>query len=259
MNPVTEAELQAWVDGRLAPERRADIDTYLETHPQEAQRLRAYRQQNVGLRARYNPVLDEALPRGMTKPRRPGRWPLQRLAAMLAIALAGGAAGWTLHAQVDGADASAQGGRRGGALARQAALAHAVYSPEVRHPVEVGADQQEHLVAWLSKRLGTQLRPPKLAGLGYELIGGRLLPGDSGPVAQFMYHDASGQRLTLYVSSGQRRSQDSQDTGFRFAQEGTVSVFYWIDGSFGYALSGAVGKAELAKIANAVYEQLQPS
>ena len=142
------------------------------------------------------------------------------------------------------------------ALPRQAAIAHAVYTPEVKHPVEVGADQQQHLVAWLSKRLGKQLRPPQLAKQGYELVGGRLLPGDSGPVAQFMYTDASGQRLTLYVSSGQKQNRD---TGFRFAQEGNVGVFYWIDGSFGYALSAAVGKNELSQIANAVYEQLLPN
>jgi anti-sigma factor RsiW len=88
------------------------------------------------------------------------------------------------------------------------------------------------------------------------LVGGRLLPGDTGPVAQFMYADASGQRLTLYVSSGQKQNRD---TGFRFAQEGNVGVFYWIDGSFGYALSAAVGKKELSQIANAVYEQLLPN
>jgi len=37
-----------------------------------------------------------------------------------------------------------------------------------------------------------------------------------------------------------------------------VAVFYWIDGSFGYALSAAVGKGELSQVASAVYEQLQP-
>jgi anti-sigma factor RsiW len=187
----------------------------------------------------------------------------RRMAAMLAVAVGagviGGAAGWTLRGA--GTD-SGTGSMASGAsqalvtLPREAAIAHAVYTPEVRHPVEVGADQQQHLVAWLSKRLGKQLRPPQLASQGYELVGGRLLPGDSGPVAQFMYADAGGQRLTLYVSSGQKQNRD---TGFRFAQEGNVGVFYWIDGSFGYALSAAVGKKELSQIANAVYEQLQPN
>ncbi|MES2074610.1 MAG: anti-sigma factor, partial [Pseudomonadota bacterium] len=144
----------------------------------------------------------------------------------------------------------------GGDLARRAAVAHAVYSPELRHPVEVGADQQQHLVAWLSKRLGTPLRPPQLQQLGYTLEGGRLLPGQSGPVAQFMYRDGAGQRLTLYVSTEQTHNDS---TGFRFAQEGRVGVFYWIDGKFGYALSGALDKTALGKIAGAVYAQLEPA
>ena len=64
---------------------------------------------------------------------------------------------------------------------------------------------------------------------------GRLLPGDDRPVAQFMYQEASGKRLTLYVSA---RAKTDAQTAFRIAQEGSVSVFYWIDGRYGYALSG---------------------
>ena len=108
-------------------------------------------------------------------------------------------------------------------------------------------------MTWLSKRIGAKIQPPKLGKVGYELIGGRLLPGGSGPVAQFMYHDAAGQRLTLYVSTEQ---EHNSDTGFRFAQEGPVNVFYWIDGKFGYALSAGTDKGELARVANAVHEQI---
>ena len=139
------------------------------------------------------------------------------------------------------------------AFAHQAAIAHVVYSPEVRHPVEVGADQEAHLVTWLSKRLGTSIHPPRLAKLGYDLVGGRLLPGQSGPVAQFMYHDASGQRLTLYVSTEQSQNRD---TGFRFSEQGPVNVFYWIDGKFGYALSGSLDRTALSRVADVVYAQL---
>ena len=54
------------------------------------------------------------------------------------------------------------------------------------------------MVKWLTKRLGTPVKPPMLGTLGYELVGGRLLPGNSGPVAQFMYQEASGQRRKLH-------------------------------------------------------------
>lgn len=256
--PVTEAELQAWVDGRLAPARRAAVDAYLRQFPAEAERLQAYRAQNASLRALFNPVLDEPLPPALAR-RPPSLAPwthgqLPRLAAMLALTLASGAAGWWLHGAT--APAANPALQAAAALPGRAALAHAVYTPEVRHPVEVGADQQAHLVAWLSKRLGAQLKAPRLGALGWELEGGRLLPGQSGPVAQLMYRNAGGARLTLYVSTEQ---QHGRDTGFRFAQEGQVAVFYWIDGRFGYALSGTLDKAALAAVADAVYAQLDPA
>jgi anti-sigma factor RsiW len=140
-------------------------------------------------------------------------------------------------------------------FARLAATAHAVYAPEVRHPVEVPASEEAHLVGWLSKRVGTTLKAPKLAPLGYELVGGRLLSGPQGPVAQFMYQDGRGQRLTLYVS---RQRGEPRDTAFRFSQEDRVSVFYWVDGNFGYALSGEMKRDQLLQVAEVVYKQFNP-
>jgi anti-sigma factor RsiW len=130
-----------------------------------------------------------------------------------------------------------------------------VYTPEVRHPVEVGADQEEHLVKWLSKRLGTDLRVPKLGSQGFDLVGGRLLSGPQGPVAHFMYQDAKGQRLTLYVSA---QKGEGRDTAFRFSQEDRVAVFYWVDRNYGYALSGELRRDVLLTVADAVYKQINP-
>ena len=45
--PVTEAELQAYVDGALPPVRAAEIDEYLTQNEAAAQRVVAYRAQNV--------------------------------------------------------------------------------------------------------------------------------------------------------------------------------------------------------------------
>jgi anti-sigma factor RsiW len=112
-------------------------------------------------------------------------------------------------------------------------------------------------VKWLSKRLDVPLKVPTLTQEGFELLGGRLLPGgQGGPVAQFMYQDAAGKRLTLYVTPTKKVAQQKL-TSFRFAKEGNVSVFYWIDDDCGYALSGEVDKTTLAKIASLVYKQLE--
>ncbi|MGH8632391.1 MAG: anti-sigma factor family protein, partial [Burkholderiales bacterium] len=127
----------------------------------------------------------------------------------------------------------------------------------VRHPVEVGADQESHLVAWLSKRVGAQLRAPHLESVGYSLIGGRLLPGESGsPVAHFMYQSKMGARVTLYVRSN---AAGNRETAFLFSAEGPVRVFYWIDRRLGYAISSAdIDKETLLKVAHAAYQQLNP-
>jgi anti-sigma factor RsiW len=161
----------------------------------------------------------------------------------------GGLAGWFLRGEISTRSALSI------EFPRQAALAHTVYTPEVRHPVEVTAEQEEHLVRWLSKRLGGTLKVPHLTDLGYELVGGRLLPGDQGPVAQFMYQESSGKRLTLYVKTD---PSSERETAFRFSQQGKVAVFYWLDRRLSYALTGEMPKNELLRVANVIYQRLNP-
>ncbi len=140
------------------------------------------------------------------------------------------------------------------ALARGAVLAHRTYEAEVRHAVEVPANEEKHLVAWLSKRLEAPVRAPDLAARGFQLVGGRMLPAVSGPAAQFMYENEGGDRLTLYVE----RNRAGQDTAFRFVAEDEVSAFYWKDGPLAYALIGRAGREQLLGLARVTYGQINP-
>lgn len=255
---ISEAQLHALADGVLPQAQRAAVDAHLRAHPEDAARVDAWREQNRQLRALFDPVLDEPVPPDLLQAASPpsanGAWQhhAMQAAAAIVLVIAGGAGGWLLRG--DGGDMRTTSASPM-SLARSAAIAHAVYTPEVRHPVEVGVEQEAHLVQWLSKRLGSKLQPPALSPLGYHLIGGRLLPGDGdGPVAQFMYEDGSGKRLTLYVA---KERAGRQETAFRYTQEKELSVFYWIDGQLGYALSASLPKRELGKIADAVYAQLE--
>ncbi|MEQ6434525.1 anti-sigma factor [Comamonas sp. w2-DMI] len=143
------------------------------------------------------------------------------------------------------------------AFAREAVAAHAVYVPEQRHPVEVAAQQQAHLVQWLSKRLGVPLKVPALDALGYHLVGGRLLPGEAGQSrAQFMYEDAAGRRVTLYVSVLARTGGVKAPASFQWTEEGATHGFYWVDGRQGYAVSAALPRDQLYALAEAIYRQL---
>jgi len=252
---VTEAELHAFADGRLLPERRAAVEAWLAARAEDAERVADYHRLGGALRAAYDPLLEEPVPAHLERAaRQRAGWRRFAVAAgyaVLGFAL-GVAAGWQLggtrSAPVAASDAMI--------MARRAAIAHVTYSPEVRHPVEVGADQEPHLVAWLSKRLGVKVRAPKLEEAGLALVGGRLLPGEPGPVAHFMYQTQNGRRLTMYVRA---ESSKNRETAFRYSRENNVGVFYWIDRDCGYALASAdLTRDELLNVATLVYKQLEP-
>jgi anti-sigma factor RsiW len=202
------------------------------------------------LKKHFDPVATEPIPARMYL-RRPPWIGYAKAAMLVAVGMAIGLA--IPYFRSAGVPVAAA--QPAATFSMRAARAHLVYAPEVRHPVEVDATQQEHLVKWLSKRLALDLKVPLLTGEGFELLGGRLLPGPEGPVAQFMYQDSAGKRLTLYVSKPNRADQPA---AFRYAQEGPVSVFYWIDRDCGYALSGELDRPTLTRVATAVYRQLEP-
>ena len=227
MTAASDEDLHRLVDGELEPSRHAELEAYLAQHPAESERVRALHEMNLGLRAMFDPELAEPVPAHLLS-RPPARAKRLRWVGMAAGLFAIGVfTGWLVHGVISAPVQQAL------SLPRQAAIAHAVYTPEVRHPVEVEAKEEDHLVRWLSKRLGTDLKAPKLGPVGFDLVGGRLLSGPNGPVAHFMFQDARGARLTLYVST---QKADTRQTAFRFSQEDRVSVFYWIDGRNGCLL-----------------------
>jgi len=244
--PVSDEALHAYVDGQLDDVRAAEVEAWLTVNAEAAERVRAWHAQNRALKALLDPVLDEPLPAPLTaslhRPRRNRPW---RAAAAVAWLAVGVLAGYVLHDwRAPPVPVTTQ-------FFERAAVAHVVYTAEVLHPVEVGADQASHLVQWLSKRLGKELRTPDFAPLGFQLIGGRLLPGDSGPAAQFMYQDTHGARLTLYVSTP---GEDAQPTAFRYEEEAGTQVLYWVDRNLGFALVGELNRARLLDAAHVAYQ-----
>lgn len=245
---VTEDELHALVDGELPEDRRADVEAWLAAHPEDAQRVAAWTAQIERIRARYAGVADEVVPerfdieRLVRRTKRP--WlQLGVAAAAVGAFVLGGAAGWFGRGAWDGAP-----GAR--VVAIDALEAHRLYIAEVRHPIEVGA-QEAHLIPWLSRRVGHQLRAPDLAPFGLRLMGGRLLPGPRGAAAMLMYEGPSGDRYTLYCSRAA-----SPETAFRWRDGGSVAAIYWVEGDLGYVLSGPPERERLQKIAEATYDQL---
>ena len=247
-----ERDLHALIDGKLPPDYRAQVEATLAADPSLHDDVEAWRGQREALRELGMRASEPQVPLRLLNivhaPSAAGwRW-----AGNATAAAAMAAAGWLAHAWHAGNE---QAGDTRARFVRDAVAAHAVYVPEVRHPVEVGADQSAHLVQWLSKRLGSQLKAPALQAQGFELVGGRLLPGNDGARAQFMYQDASGNRVTLYVTVLPKANAPAE-TSFRFSEGKPASAFYWIDGGFGYALSGSLTRARLLELSETVYGQL---
>ena len=255
----SENDLHAYVDNQLDPAKRDDLEQWLAENPEQAKKVSHWQKQQQAIQQAFASELAEPIPEHLKQAARrptPKNTAWLRVAASVAWMTVGGVIGFNLQ----GADSQDSPHPIASYTpttiqpwAQQAALAHVVYTPEVRHPVEVGADQEAHLVKWLSKRLGTQLRIPQLINRGYYLVGGRLLPGDKGPVAHFMYENNTGNRLTLYV---RHDAKENRETAFNYTQTNNVSVFYWVDRNLGYALTGELPRKQLLDLAELTYDQL---
>ena len=199
--PIGEDDLNAFVDGRLAPERHALVGRFLADNSSLGERVAADIAARNGLReslqfkaAEPNSARLRIANLAVERRRAPRRW-LQVAAAIVLVALAG-IGGWFAHGRF-GATSIAQGEAP---IAAEALRAHRIYTVETVHPVEVAAAQEAHLVQWLSRRLNYPLlKAPDLSAQGFHLMGGRLLPASSGAAAQLMYQDDGGARLTVYL------------------------------------------------------------
>ncbi|WP_042695328.1 anti-sigma factor, partial [Azospirillum sp. B506] len=69
-DPVTEAELHAWLDGELPEERLAEVESHLADNPEVAQRFERYRAQRSLLGQSFGPLIDQPLPDCLTPPSR---------------------------------------------------------------------------------------------------------------------------------------------------------------------------------------------
>ena len=257
---VGDAELHAFVDGQLDAARLPAVLAWLQAHPEDAARVLQWQAQRLQLRQMARTIALDETPAALTRvvldagarARRRAVW---RQAAAVVLLLGAGVTGGRYWGQRESAE-PALAVAPAPPFVRDAALAHTVFVPEKRHPVEVAASDEAHLVQWLSRRLGAPLKAPSLASHGYHLLGGRLLPGEGAPRAQFMYENDQGARVTLYVAVFATGSSPGP-AAFRSVRVGDEETFYWTEDRFGYALSANVDRANLQVLSREVYAQLE--
>ncbi|MCO5124688.1 MAG: anti-sigma factor [Rhizobacter sp.] len=257
---VDDDELHAFVDAQIDPSRLPAVLAWLQANPEDAARVLQWQAQRMQLRQLARAVdlgetpasLIDVVAPTVAGARRRATW--QQAAAVLLL-VAAGVTGGRYWAQT-ALPATPEMMAASPPFVREAVLAHAVFVPEKRHPVEVEASDEAHLVQWLSRRLGAPLKVPSLATHGYRLLGGRLLPGEDTPRAQFMYENAQGTRITLYIAVFEP-GQSPNPASFRSVQLDGEESFYWIEDRFGYALTGNVTGHDMQVMAREVYGQLQ--
>jgi anti-sigma factor RsiW len=257
--PIDEHDLQARIDGRLTPERTEAVEVYLAAHPELRDRWSQYAEQREALRSAFAAQIAGPIPPRLrmvhllAERRARQHRQFARVAAAVGFLILGGIGGWTARDVLPGLTSSASA-VLASAVFDDAIAAHRTFSVETRHPVEVGANEEAHLVQWLSKRLGHRLIAPDLAVFGFRLMGGRLLPADSGPAALFMYEDGKGTRLSCYYLS----VDIGGETEFKYREEGGIRAFYWVDDGLAYAIAANAPRELLLKVAEIVYQQNSP-
>ena len=252
--PITEDDLQAYVDGALDGHRRAEVESFLAAHSDFADRVAADMKVRDELRARLVPIASEPVPSELNVARliesrrfspavRTAPW---QLVAALALMFLGGAGGWALR--------SGQEPPRAGiaSLAQEAADTYAVYAPDGSRPVEIKAEDSSELVRWGSQRLERPLAIPDLSSSGFKFLGGRVVPTPHGPAVLYIFDNGSGTRLALLT----RNMAVDRNTPMSARSLGAGTSVSWSRRGLGFSLVGPLDEDALHSIADSARQQL---
>ncbi len=249
---VRDIDLMAYADGLLDadPKRKAEVETYLRQHPEEAARVRDYAAQNEAIQRLYGPVLAEPVPerlRAVLDDRR-GRvlGPVVRAAIAASLILAAGFTGWVI-------------GRRGLSepwpmqeFVKQTMMTYErprfMPSSDTAQAPDPAMAETTQPLHWLSHQIAVPLQPPDLTAQGFTWVEKRLVSAHGPQVAQVTYAAPSGRRLSLFLRT---RWQD-ETPQFRFAENDGVTMVYWLEGPLVYALIGQLERQEMVDVVQAL-------
>lgn len=250
----TERDIHMALDGELPEDEQGDFAAWLDANPEMKARSGRFEADRVRLRESLSGILAEPSPDRLTRlvageaapsASRAPRW---RMAAAAALLLALGAGGGYFA----GADRLGAGAETADELAEGAIAAHTIYAAERLHAVDVGAGDRDHLLGWLSDRLGLTLVAPDLAADGFRLVGGRLLPAGRKSAAMLLYEDAKGDRISIYVvAEGAEKSW-----GVYEDEDGGPSAVYWLDKGWGCAVVGTLPEQRMIEVGRKAYRQM---
>jgi anti-sigma factor RsiW len=251
----TIRDIHLALDGEMPAEERADFEAWLAANPEMKAKNARFAEDARRLREAFAGVLKEPVPERLTEivtgnqSKGATSWlPNWRTAAAAAVIFAAGIAGGYL-AGTGGLRLNAQAEDE---LAENAIGAYVTYAVDKGHTVEVSGADRSYLENWLSKRTGLKLVAPDLKAEGFELLGGRLLPGGENPAALLVYKDQKDNQISIYmIAKGETKTR-----GTYTAESGAPTAIYWLDKNFGCAIVGALPQERLSEVARAAWKQL---
>jgi anti-sigma factor RsiW len=243
--PIGELDLLAYADGLLDPARRALVEAYLESHPQDARRVDDYLRQNRDIRAHCGAAPVEATPERFlaavygASDRKGGRnWSVvaRGLAAASILALAGLTGWWFGRVAPDDG------------IARFVdEIAHAeARSDEPYEPAATGFAGASPLHQ-LSRELATDFRR-RVAPNGFRVVGQQQLWRNGHEIARFKFRDDNDRDYSVFVTT---RPQPARPD-YSVAEEGDRRIAYWADGPMLFAVTADAEPANLVQVAQAI-------
>lgn len=234
--PPSEDDLHAYVDHRLTPEERLQIERYLASHADIKARVQGWQADAQNLRAAFAgdlqmPVNARLSLESIRRQRRQrGASQLAR-AAMLVLALGiGGVGGWQMHQY--------SAGTGGVAPMTDALQAYRMFAQQGIMPADFKPEHTGDLQAWLDRYFTDARRLPDLASAGFTAVGARLLSTDQGPAAMVLYQDSEGRRVSFYVRPpGEHNGLLPRGT----RRDGELQADYWSGPGYNYAMVIPVG------------------
>jgi anti-sigma factor RsiW len=275
-DPITEADLHAFLDEEIAAERRDKVAEHLEQKPLDAALIDAWRAQNEALRGAFARLAREPVPlslslaqplamRASAVPINTRRLDLaraarqRRVAIITAIAFLAGSIAAATGAilvqhlpsvfRADISVATTVGKRN----ATRAAAMYRTFANDRTRPVEVAAAQRPELGRWLSERTGLALIPD-FSPEGLKLVGGRITPGEFGAAAFLLYEMTTGERIGVFM---ERAPEDISAEPLRATPADRNTSLYGREKGTYWAMIGSLGDERWKQVAQHLTNQIR--
>jgi anti-sigma factor RsiW len=255
MTENVDTGMNAYLDGELGPEEAAEIEAQLDLDPEARAQFDAFLLQKARIgeavdaldakswnleTARLERRLATALHMRSTPRKVIAFSDWSRTGSQIAATCALVAFGWWGHATWSSQETGVP------EYVSEAMGAHLVFAEDGLHPVEFSGDTTDAATEWFSNKLGVSITAPDLSEWGMMMIGSRLLGTKEGPLAQFIYEDINGGRVSLTL----RRHLVNQPTlPFQVANYPNGNVGYWSTSEVDYAFVGDNDAATMQSLA----------